>query len=269
MNALKVVHIEDCVLERRDMAIAFQKVDNLIMVGSTGEADEGLRMVIKHRPDVVILDIEFRNTTKDGIYFLRKLKEMHLPQKPIVIVTTIISGEDFLSPIRKLGGSFIYSKTQKDYGAQLVIGLLTNLQESILERRPIYNEETKRKLEDLIDMEFKIINMKKRHPGCKYLREAIFYLYEGVADYKSVIAMKHGVTDKNVEDAMRYAIRKAWHSADVDELWESYTEVIDTKNGIPTVKDFIGYYYEKIMIRLKGDSDLGVDGNQGDAGKDY
>ena len=74
MERLKVLHIEDNYVEREALSIALKKENNLIMVGSTGKAHEGLLMVKQYLPEVVILDLELKYGTEDGFYFLDGLK---------------------------------------------------------------------------------------------------------------------------------------------------------------------------------------------------
>lgn len=256
MDQLKVLHIEDADLERRDMAIAFKKVNNLLMVGSVAEADEGLSIVKEYMPDVVILDLELREGSKDGLYFLQGLQKLIIPYKPFVLVTTYNSSEAVFSPARDLGADFVYSKTQRDYGTDLVIQFLANIQESLLKnksvRKTIYSEDNAQKFVMQIEAEFKKIGLKRRLKGYKYLKDAIQLLYENTENYIETIAGKYGVTAKKVDDDMRYAIRSTWNTSAIEDLFNNYTAPVNSRTGSPTVKEFTDYYCEKIKDMLNG-----------------
>lgn len=256
LEKLKVVHIEDSEVERRDMSNSFKQTDNLEIVGSTGDADEGLRLVVTHQPDVVILDLELHKSGKDGTYFLISLAELFIPFRPFVLVVTYNTSEAIFTPVRALGADFIYSKTQRDYAPSLVIQFLTNIQESLKAYkysygRTVYSPENQRHFVELIDVELNKVGV-RRSKGRVYLKEAIHLLYENRDDYKEVIAQRHGVKPKKIEDAMQYAIKRAWNTSPIDDLLEHYTDIIETKNCIPTVKNFVSFYCKKIKGILGG-----------------
>ena len=57
---------------------------------------------------------------------------------------------------------------------------------------------------------------------------------------------KYGKTEASVERAMQSAIDRAWKTAYIDDLEKYYTARINSTRGVPTLKEFIYYYAEKI-----------------------
>ena len=250
MDKIKVLHIEDDPKELEDMRQAFEKEENLILVGATGDADDGLILVNKFLPEVIILDLELHEGSKDGAHFLRELRKQHIPFKPYIIVTTHNVSKIAHNMVRKLGADFIYTKSQTDYGPKLVIGNINNARETgVLGNALMENEAEYKKqsvYQKLIDDEFKAINLIPKNKGYIYLKESIELLDSGLYDYKDIIAKKYGVSAKKVEKVMQYEIKRIWNTTSTDILLKNYTQTFSSSTGYPTVKEFISYYCQKL-----------------------
>ena len=88
MAKIRVALIEDHDLTRIGLRTALQKCKDVELVGEAANAQEGLRLLEKFRPDVGIIDIGLPDM--DGIELTRKLKESQLKGQPkikILILT--------------------------------------------------------------------------------------------------------------------------------------------------------------------------------------
>jgi len=143
---------------------------------------------------------------------------------------------------------FNYTKTQRDYSPDLVVQLLANIKETgALEgRETIYSEDNAKRFARQINERIKAVGVSPRHKGYGYLAEAIQLLYEGDENYKETIAARHNVTVKKVEDDMQYAIKSAWQNASIDDLLKYYTAPVNRNTGVPTVMEFIHFFYNEI-----------------------
>ena len=253
MDKIKVLHIEDDPKELENMRQAFEKEENLILIGSTGDADDGLILVNKFLPEVIILDLELHEGSKDGAHFLRELRKQHIPFKPYVIVTTHNVSKTAHAMVRKTGADFIYQKSQIDYGPELIINHIHGAQEANVLGCVSMENETERKKETvyqkLINDEFELINLISKYKGYPYLKEAIELLDSGIGNYKEIIAKKYGVSAKRIENHMQYAIKCAFCDTPTDILVANYTQSINSNTGYPTVKEFVYYYCEKLRLK--------------------
>lgn len=88
MAKIRVVLIEDHDLTRIGLRTALRKCKEVELVGEAANANEGLRLLEKFRPDVGIVDIGLPDM--DGIELTRTLKESQLKAQPkikILILT--------------------------------------------------------------------------------------------------------------------------------------------------------------------------------------
>ncbi|WP_026100672.1 response regulator transcription factor [Synechococcus sp. PCC 7336] len=74
MDRTKIVLIEDHALTRIGLRAALQEADELDVVGETGTAEEGLRLIEMHQPDVAVIDIGLPDM--DGIELTQQLRQL-------------------------------------------------------------------------------------------------------------------------------------------------------------------------------------------------
>jgi two-component system chemotaxis response regulator CheB len=85
MTKIRVLVVDDSLLFRKVMTTELEKDDQIEVIASAGDAYEARDMIVKHRPDVVTLDLNMPKM--NGTEFLRKL----MAQYPLPIV--VVSGE--------------------------------------------------------------------------------------------------------------------------------------------------------------------------------
>src|SRR6185503_18638934 len=83
-RTLKVVLVDDSALVRQRVRELLSAVKDVEVVGQAANAAEGLRLIRKLRPDVVVLDIELPGPS--GISILEALRRYE--PSPIVIMLT-------------------------------------------------------------------------------------------------------------------------------------------------------------------------------------
>jgi DNA-binding NarL/FixJ family response regulator len=92
---IKVVLIEDHDLTRVGLRTALQAKSNISVVGESGNAIQGLRLLEIHQPDVAIVDIGLPDM--DGIELTRKYRERNSdPDYPLakILILTMHDSED-------------------------------------------------------------------------------------------------------------------------------------------------------------------------------
>ncbi len=89
----RVIVADDDVLLREGLAGLLER-SGLDIVGQAGDADNLLRLVREHRPDLVIVDIRMPPTqTTEGLQAARRIRE-ELPETAIVVLSAHIEVEE-------------------------------------------------------------------------------------------------------------------------------------------------------------------------------
>ena len=94
-----ILLIEDEVADCIAFKNCAQSRTDIVFVGMTGCASEGLENMQTMMPERVILDLELHWGEGSGFQFLSELKKSNLKIRPIIIVTTNISSKTVYSNI--------------------------------------------------------------------------------------------------------------------------------------------------------------------------
>lgn len=94
MNSIRVILIEDHDLTRVGMKITLQQTSNLDLVCDVATGKEGVYLVAKHNPDVVIVDLGLPDI--DGIEVTRQIKSLQFPSinTPKVLILTLTDDQE-------------------------------------------------------------------------------------------------------------------------------------------------------------------------------
>lgn len=230
--------------------------DIISLVAVTNNSYRALELVNELHPDGVILDLELNKGKGNGLHFLQELKNLELPFKPYILVTTNNSSTTTYEYARKSGADFIMSKHQSDYSEQNVLDFLTMMREiiqnNLAQQHASYAttespSQHEKRLKKRITIELENIGISAKLVGYKYLIDAILLVINGQTNYICVtIAQKYAKTDSSVERAMQNAINRAWRLTDIDDLLLHYTAKISSEKGVPTLTEFVHYYANKI-----------------------
>ena len=259
-ETLDILIIEDDIVACGELRLYIERIDNLKLIGITGDTDKGIEIVKSMLPDVVILDIELNRGTGNGIVFLAKLNALNLSLRPYVLITTNNSSNVTYEFARTLGADFIMSKHKPDYSAQYVIEFIRMIQHAILSRRPSVTQDFSQ--EDSYEKNLSLytrrvyreldwIGISPKNIGYRYLADAILLLIKdsSVNVYRELAEM-YKKSDASVERAMQNAINRAWRHSDIEELLTHYTARIRSEKGVPTTLEFVYYYANKIKTDM-------------------
>ena len=259
-RTLNILIIEDDVAACRELRQYIEKIEDLKLVGITGDSDKGIELVQSMLPDVVILDIELHHGAGNGITFLAKLNALNLSARPYILITTNNSSNVTYESARTLGADFIMSKHKADYSAQYVIEFIRMIQHAILSRKPsaapniseensyeanlpLYTRRVYRELD--------WIGISPKNIGYRYLADAILLIIrDSSANVYRELAEMYKKSDASVERAMQNAINRAWRHSDIEELLAHYTARIRSEKGVPTTLEFVYYYANKIKTDM-------------------
>lgn len=237
--------------------------NDVTLIGVTDSDIEGLELIKKITPDVVVLDIELHNGSGNANSFdlLEKLSTLKLSKKPKVVVNTIVSSNTVYDYLHSKGVDLIFYKKQQNYSIENVINtvvLLSNYSEDRSYTGNIIIENTEdntEKISNLINNELNLIGISLHMEGRKYLHDAIEYLILNSNESEKISAVQYLVNkykraNSTISRDMQNAILHAWRISSLEDLETYYTAKINYETGIPTPTEFIYYYADKIKRRI-------------------
>lgn len=255
-KSLTVLLVEDDQKACQEMIACIDALCDMTLIGITNNAARAIEYIRDYLPDAVILDLELHYGSGNGLLVLQELKQMLLPVKPYVLITTNNSSTPTYEAARRLGADFILSKHQEGYTAKSAVDFLQIMKPVIQSRVGAASPEhaaaeapanREKRLRQRITSELNLVGISPKVVGYLYLTEAILLVIDHpMQNLSSVIGAKFNKTNSSVERAMQNAINKAWRSSDIEDLLTYYTARINSDKGVPTITEFVYYYAGKI-----------------------
>jgi two-component system response regulator (stage 0 sporulation protein A) len=193
-----------------------QQMEGFVVTGCAHDGEEGLRMLREDPPNMVLLDLMMPR--KDGFYVLEELLNHQPGTKPVCVVFTGMNRESAArSAFRKGADFFIVKPIDMELLTRRVREIWQDqCQEAIPAVHPAV-AGAKKTPEAFAFKSLHEMSFSNTLDGYAYITSA---LYMAIAD-KSIlravtkrlypdVAKEHGVTDIQVERAMRHAIANAW-----------------------------------------------------------
>jgi DNA-binding NarL/FixJ family response regulator len=101
VSGLRVLIVDDQAVVRLGFSALLESQDDLEVVGSAGDGQQGVRLARQLRPDIVLMDI--RMPLMDGIEATRQLTAMEAP--PRVLILTTFDLDDYVYDALRAGAS--------------------------------------------------------------------------------------------------------------------------------------------------------------------
>ena len=112
---IRLIIVDDHERVRRELVAKLCRSPDLEVVGATGDAEEAVRWVAEHRPDVVLIDV--KRDDGCGAELCRRLR--HNGHQPVVVVLTSYLGRQEWEEARQ-AGAHAYLLKQIDSKALVV-----------------------------------------------------------------------------------------------------------------------------------------------------
>jgi DNA-binding NarL/FixJ family response regulator len=117
---IRVALIEDQTLVRQGIRSLLEFADDIEIAGEARDGDEGLELIARQRPDVVLLDL--RMPERDGLSVLAELQARSEPV-PVLVLTTFDDDELVLQALRSGARGFLL----KDVTLDQLVGAIRTL----------------------------------------------------------------------------------------------------------------------------------------------
>jgi len=97
MKKIRILIVDDQALFREGLHTLLLVQSDFEVVGEAANGEEALKMVTKHRPDVVLMDL--RMPVLDGVSATRRIKDMW-PESKVIVLTTFDDDEYVFDGLR-------------------------------------------------------------------------------------------------------------------------------------------------------------------------
>ena len=105
---IRVVVVDDDPLVRAGLRLMLGGTPQLVIVGEAGDGAEGLEVIARERPEVVLMDI--RMPRMDGITATAALRQLPTPPQ-VIVLTTFQANEQVMSALRAGASGFLLKDT--------------------------------------------------------------------------------------------------------------------------------------------------------------
>lgn len=254
---LSILIVEDDKLACDELTRCIAQHEDMKVVAICNNSQDALEQARFHLPNVIILDLELHLGGGNGLMFLDSLLTNPLSLNPFILVTTNNMSTVTLDQAKALGADFTLTKYEKGYSAQYVIDNIRILRNAILRKNsathlasiaPAVEEQL---IISRIQRELNLVGIKAKAKGYKYLVDAITLVITDQDTHLSrTLAEKYKKSNTSIERAMQNAIKQAWTTNSIDDLYINYTAKIRPEKGYPTMMEFIYYYANKIKMDM-------------------
>jgi DNA-binding NarL/FixJ family response regulator len=199
---IRVVLVDDQTLVRQGIRSLLSLAPEVDVVGEASDGDEGLAVIDRERPDVVLLDI--RMPRKNGLDVLRELQAAsRLP--PTIVLTTFDDDELLLEAVRAGAKGYLL----KDVSLEALTGAISAVANGGTMIRPAMTERVLRGLEHvrrdydtmsppepLTAREVEVLRLMAGGYSNREIAEALGTAEGTVKNHASSILSKLGVRDR-------------------------------------------------------------------------
>lgn len=236
------------------------------VVGRAENGEDAYNMIVKTKPDVVLLDIIMPRL--DGISVMERVRtQSGLEKMPSFIMVTAAGSESVTTEAFAKGANYYI---MKPFSREAVVdkvrrlGTGADVRETPLtglrKVNPYVNrdEYIAQNLEQDVTQMLHEIGIPAHIKGYQYLRDAIAISVQEQDMLTSVtkilypdIAKKHHTTPSRVERAIRHAIEVAWDRGDLETLQKYFGYTVSNVKGKPTNSEFIAMIADRLQLQQK------------------
>lgn len=266
MSMLNVAIAEDNPKTLQVLSEMLEREEDIQVVGKAENGEDAYEMILKKKPDVVLLDVILPGM--DGLEVMEKVKSGDMEKRPSFIVVSAAGSENVTEEAFRMGASYFIMKPFKQnivldkirkvasYGARShVMGLGGSRKVKPYEDPVLYMEQN---LENDVTQILHEIGVPAHIKGYQYLRDAIAISVMDQEMLTSVtkvlypnIAKKYQTTSSRVERAIRHAIEVAWSRGEMDVINDIFGYTVSNGKGKPTNSEFIALLSDKIRLDYK------------------
>ena len=243
--------------------------EDIEVLGIAKDGNEAVDMVLKLKPDILLLDVIMPHL--DGLGVLEKLNDSEIDKMPLCIILSAVGQDKITQRAIGLGAQYYIVKP---FDILLLIKRmkeLKNYQPSEFKGSYIAREikaqyidiapekkKSQENLEALVTNVIHEVGVPAHIKGYQYLREAIMMVVKDTDVINQItkqlypeIAEKFHTTPSRVERAIRHAIEVAWGRGQTEAVENIFGYTVSASKGKPTNSEFIAMIADKLRLELK------------------
>ena len=230
---------------------ALQRAGGFQVVGTAGDGEQAIRMVMDKKPDILVLDLML--SKQDGIAVLKAISAMEHP--PVALATTAFITSYVSTAAANLGVRYLMLKP---CDITALVERLEEIRGADRVRSVSTRRSDKASIESMVTSIIHEIGVPAHIKGYQYLREAIIIAVGDMDVINAItkvlypqVAKTFQTTPSRVERAIRHAIEVAWDRGDLDTLQRFFGYTVSNTKGKPTNSEFIALIADKLQLQLK------------------
>lgn len=253
MTNSKIILVDDNAMTREMMAEGLSRLEHVQVVGQAANGQEGLELVRKHQPDLMILDLVM--PVLDGVGVLEQLSHM-AGKQPEVLVLTAMGSEDVINQVMRYSVRYFMIKPfTMEHICRRVSDILSQSPENGGIVPTLGLARRTHSLDEEITSVFLTIGIPAHIKGYQYLREGVKMVMTQPQLIGSItkelypgIAQRFDTSASKVERAIRHAIDVAWTKGRIENINRIFGYNIYTLHDKPTNGEFIALLADKMSM---------------------
>ncbi len=249
MKNNSVILLETNAAVLQQLRVAFEESQDFTILHAGDDGDEGLSVLLREKPDLVIVSMFLKSIDGNGI--IQAVKKRY---PGTVIVATGVSNDSIIEQAMSNGASYYLVRP---FSVEAAMERFRELLKARLEEKAEFVVRKKKAvtIEEKISEIFIAIGIPPHIKGYAYLREGIRLMIERpfiinaiTKELYPTIALKFGTTASKVERAIRHAIEVAWNRGRIDAINAIFGARIYLGNEKPTNSEFIALVADKLIL---------------------
>jgi two-component system, NarL family, response regulator LiaR len=198
-TTIKVLLVDDHEMVRIGLAAVLSTEDDIEVVGEASSGQEGIRLALEYKPDVVLMDLVMEGM--DGIETTRRLLQQH-PDCKVIVLTSFIDDEKIYPVIEAGAFSYLLKTSRAAEIAQAIRSAVKG--QSVLESQvasKLMNRFRQPKAavqphEELTDREMEVLRLIASGKSNQDVADELFIGVKTVKFHVTNILAKLGVEDR-------------------------------------------------------------------------
>ena len=246
LNKTKILVVDDSAETINNIKSKLLEDENFEFVGQAQNVADGYNLIVKNRPDVVIIEIVLKG--QDGFELMEKCQQEGLKVK--FFVHSALSQETFVDKAMKLGAVYYLAKP---FNGDVFMKRLKEATTNVSKTQTTKSQA--RELDEKISNIFITVGIPAHIKGYQFLREAIKMAISEPEIINSItkklypsIAEKFDTSSSKVERAIRHAIEVAWNRGKIENINSLFGVKVYSDNDKPTNGEFIALVADKMLL---------------------
>lgn len=193
---LKILIADDHQIVRRGLRMTIDAERDMKVLAEAVDGSQVLKLIQKHKPDVVLMDLQMPNV--DGVDALRGIR-LEFPELPILILTSFSDDAHIYAALRAGANGFLLKEMGGDELVDAIRGaakgrpqLHPEIAKRLMARAPMPQDP----FEELTERERDLLKLLARGMSNKEIAVQLTLTEMTVKGYVSDVLMKLGVSDR-------------------------------------------------------------------------